>query len=322
MALDAQVAALLERMKANGDKVVQDMTVFEARQTGWDFLDWQGEPQDVAKIEHRFVSTPTADIPVRIYYPRVAQRSPGRQGSSDAPLPSLVYFHGSGWVVNNIEICDPAARALCNGTGCVVIAVNYQKAPEHKFPVAVDDAWAATTWVARHARELGLDPARIGVIGDSAGGNLAAVTAIHARDAGGPALACQVLIYPVTDTDVDKASYHKNAAGYFLERATMQWFFAHYLSHPSQGQDPRVSPLLAHDLSRLPPSLVITAEYDPLRDDGYGYAQKLAAAGTPTTYKEYAGATHGIFWMQGVLEISIALHADIAKWIRGIMFGQ
>src|SRR5690242_15628404 len=248
--LDPQVKALLEQMAEAGQPPFEHMSVPQARQAAWAFADLQGPAPEIAQVEHRFVPGPTADLPVRIYRPAGA-------GSR----PAIVYFHGSGWVILNIEVCDATMRALANDTGCVVVAVNYQKAPEHKFPVPFDDAWAGLRWTAAHAAELNVDPARIAVGGDSAGGNLAAAVAIKARDEGGPPLAFQLLIYPATEHDVDKTSALQNAEGYLLQRETMRWFWGHYLDGATAEPDWRASPLRAASLAGLPPALVVTAEF-------------------------------------------------------------
>jgi acetyl esterase len=227
-----------------------------------------------------------------------------------------VYFHGSGWVIANIDIADRATRSLANSTGCVVVSVNYQKAPEHKFPVPFDDCYAATTWVAANAAELGIDGGRIGVAGDSAGGNLAAAVCLKARDEDGPAIAYQVLIYPATDCGWDKRSCIENAEGYMLQRTTMEWFWNHYVRSPSDAENPLVSPLRAADVSGLPPALVVTAEFDPLRDDGELYADRLRDAGVPVRYTEYKGMIHGFYWMTGVLDQAQRLHDEIAEEVR------
>jgi acetyl esterase len=284
------------------------MTVGEARQAAYAFIDLQGAPEDVASVGHRFVPGPCCDLPVRIYTPE-----------GEGPFPALVYFHGSGWVILNIEVADIAARALTNRTGCVVVAVNYQKAPEHKFPVPFDDAYAATTWVAEHASELGIDPGRIGVAGDSAGGNLAAAVCLKARDEHGPSLAYQLLIYPVTDYGWDKPSYLENAEGYLLQRETMRWFWGHYLASEAEGDNPLVSPLRAPDLSGLPPALIVTAEFDPLRDDGELYGQRLREAGVPVKISRYDGMIHGFFYMAGVLDQTKNLYDEIGTEVRAAL---
>lgn len=305
MTLDPQAKKMLIGMKEAGAKAFADMTVAQARLACWNFVGPQGAPEPVAAVDYRFIPGPTADLPIRIYYP-----------DGDGPFPALVYFHGGGWVVFNIGILDATSRSLANRTGCAIIAVNYQKAPEHRFPVPVDDAVAATSWVAENADDLHLDGTRLGVMGDSAGGNLAAVVAISLRDNGGPTLACQVLLYPPTDADTDKASYLKNAEGYALERRDMQWFYEQYVGNPDDMGDPRVSPLRTESLAGLPPTLITTNEYDPLRDDGRLYAERLKVDGTPTTYRDYLGLIHGILNMQGVVDASAAMHDDIGTWVR------
>ncbi|GAA4672761.1 alpha/beta hydrolase [Pseudonocardia yuanmonensis] len=306
--LDPQVKALLEQLAEAGQPPFEHMTVPQARRAAWAFADLQGPAPDVGEVQHRFIPGPTADLPARIYRP-----------AGDRPRPAIVYFHGSGWVILNIEICDPSMRALANDTDCIVVAVNYQKAPEHKFPVPFNDAWATTCWVAEHAEELGIDPARIAVGGDSAGGNLAAAVALKARDQGGPPLAYQLLVYPATDHDVDKPSAVQNAEGYLLQRESMRWFWGHYLDGATDEPDWRASPLRAGTLADLPPALVVTAEFDPLRDDGRLYADRLRAEGVKVTYSEYRGMIHGFYWMQGVLDRSRDLHAEIAREVRAAL---
>jgi acetyl esterase len=308
MPLDPQAQALLEQMREAGQPPFEHMTVQEARQAAWAFVDLQSPPQPVAAVSHRFIPGPTADLPVRIYTPE-----------GDGPFPVIVYLHGSGWVILNIEICDPTMRALANSTGCVVVAVNYQKAPEHKFPVPFNDAWASTCWVAEHADELNIDPGRIAVGGDSAGGNLAAAVCLKAREEGGPALAYQLLIYPATDRDLDKPSALANAEGYMLQRESMRWFWGHYLDGATDEPDWRACPLRAEDLSGLPPALVVTAEFDPLRDDGKRYADRLREAGVPVKYSNYDGMIHGFYWMNGVLDQGKRLHDEIATEVRAAL---
>ncbi len=237
----------------------------------------------------------------------------------DGPFGVLVYFHGSGWVVLNIEVCDTTMRTLANSTGCVVVAVNYQKAPEHPFPVPFDDCWASLLWTVEHADELDVDSTRLGLVGDSAGGNLAAAIALHARDRGGPSIAFQGLIYPAVEHGWDTGSAHENAEGYLLQRESMRWFWNHYVPDKSVVDDYRVSPLRAHDHSGLPPAFIATAEFDPLRDDGRAYHAALHEAGVPVTYVEYEGMIHGFYWMQGVADGAKRLHEDLAEAVRGAL---
>jgi acetyl esterase len=227
-----------------------------------------------------------------------------------------VYFHGSGWVVLNIAVCDTTMRTLANSTGCVVVAVNYQKAPEHPFPVPFEDAWAGLLWTVEHADELDIDIGRIGVLGDSAGGNLAAAVALRARDEHGPKIAFQGLIYPAVEHGWDTESAHENAEGYLLQRESMHWFWDHYVPDKSVVDDWRVSPLKADSHVDLPPAFIATAEFDPLRDDGRNYHAKLHEAGVPVTYVEYDGMIHGFYWMQGVTDGAKRLHEDLAEAVR------
>ena len=311
MPLDPQAAALLAQMSEAGAPPAEAMTPAEGRVAARAYADLGGEPEEVASVDHRFVPGPTADLPVRIYRPA---------GAGDGPLPALVYFHGSGWVIINIEICDSTSRAMANRTGCVVVAVNYQKAPEHKFPIPFDDCYAATTWVFDNAAELGVDPERIGVVGDSAGGNLAAAVALKARD-NGPKIAYQLLVYPAVRYGWDTPSAIENAEGYLLQRASMEYFWTHYVRSPTDGAHPYCSPLLAADHAGLPPAFIVTAGFDPLRDDGAMYADKLRAAGVPVKLHNYEGMIHGFFWMSGVIDQAKALLDEIGEEVRAALGG-
>src|SRR4051812_33552032 len=308
MPLDPNIEALLEEMRAQGAKPFEELSVPDARLAARAFADLQGPPEEVASIEHHFIPGPTADLPVRIYTPE-----------GEGPFPALVYLHGSGWVVLNIGICDTTMRALANSTGCVVVAVNYQKAPEHPFPVPLEDCWAGLLWTFEHAGELNVDATRIGVAGDSAGGNLAAVMCLRAREEGAPRIAFQALIYPATEHGWDTGSARRNAEGYLLQRESMRWFWNHYIPDKSVVDDWRVSPLRASDHSGLPPAFIATAEFDPLRDDGRAYAAKLREAGVPVTYSEYAGMIHGFYWMQGVADGAKRLHEELAREVRAVL---
>jgi acetyl esterase len=310
MALDPQAEALLKDMKDSGAQPFETMTPAEARVAVLGFKDLGGEPEDVDGVDQRFIPGPTADLPVWIY-------RPVRGGAG--PLPGLIYFHGSGWVVANIGVCDSFSRSLANRTGCVVVAVNYQKAPEHKFPVPLDDCYAATRWVFDNASALGLDSGRIGVIGDSAGGNLAAAVTLRARDENGPQLAYQVLIYPAVQYGWDTPSALANAEGFLLQRASMEYFWNHYVRNPRDGMNPYCSPLVAEDHSGLPPALIVSAEFDPLCDDGRNYADKLAAAGVSVKFRLYKGMIHGFLWMSGVLDQSKALLDEIGREVKSAL---
>lgn len=291
MPLDPQAQAVLDQMATLGLPMLDTLSPEDARRQ-MEMTRAAAPPGDpVHQVEDRSIPGPGGEIPVRIYRP---------EGSG--PLPALVYFHGGGWVIGNIQTHDATCRSLTNGAQCVVISVDYRLAPESKFPAAAEDSYAATQWVAANAASLGIDPARIAVGGDSAGGNLAAVVALMAKERGGPPLVYQVLIYPVTDYNLETASYEENAEGYLLTKRSMIWFWNHYLANESDGADPHASPMRAADLSGLPPALVITADFDPLRDEGAAYAERLEQAGVPVVYTNYDGMIHGFFGMSLVLD--------------------
>ena len=211
---------------------------------------------------------------------------------------------------------DSVSRAISNRTGCVLVAVNYQKAPEHKFPIPFDDCYSATEWVFEHASDLGIDRNRIGVIGDSAGGNLAAAVTLKARDIGGQKIAYQVLIYPAVQYGWDTPSAISNAKGYLLERATMEYFWNHYVREPSDGENPYCAPLAAKDHSGLPPALVVSAKFDPLCDDGKHYSNKLRQSGVPVKFSLYKGQIHGFLGMAGILDEAKTLLDEIGREVR------
>jgi len=258
----------------------------------------QPKPPEVASLRTVQAEGPAGRIPMRVYRPLGS--------AADALLPVLVYYHGGGWVIGDLDTHDTACRELANGSGCAVVSVDYRLAPEHPFPAAVDDAIGATCWVSRHARELGVDATRLAVGGDSAGGNLAAVVAIAARDnvAGTDDLniAFQLLIYPATDQRRLMTSHARNGEGYLLTRDTIRYFHDLYLGDDSQDTDWRCSPLLHKSLANLPPALVLTAGYDPLCDEGMAYAQRLTEEGTRATQVGFERQIHGFFLMGGVLD--------------------
>src|SRR5215210_138310 len=284
MPLDPQARAYQDAVIALGGAPPRQMTPPEWRdQTTARRLHWGIAPQPVANVEDHAVPTPDGDVPVRIFVPD----TPG-------PLPILVWYHGGGWVIGSVDNSENTCRALANLTPCIVASVEYRLSPETKFPAGPEDCYAATRWVAEHGAELGGDPSRLAVGGDSAGGNLAAAIALMARDRGGPPIAFQLLVYPVTDYNFETSSYREMAEGYGLTRDTMQYFWELYLADPADAANPLTSVLQA-DLAGLPPALVITAEYDPLRDEGDAYAAKLKAAGVPVEHAAYPGQIHGFF---------------------------
>ncbi len=295
MPVDPQVQAFLEvQARAaieNQVPPITEQTVAMARAGYLAVAEMLGQGPDV-DTEDCAVPGPAGDIPVRIYRPKDA----------GAGLPILVYYHGGGWVIGDLDTHDYACRELCVGAVCVVVAVDYRLAPEAQFPAAVDDSWAALQWVADNAEALRGDPNRIAVGGDSAGGSLSAVMSLLARDAGGPNLAFQLLIYPAVDMEFSRASIDENADGYVLTKDHMIWFRGHYLRSDADRADFRASPLLASDHSGLPPALVITAEFDPLRDEGRDYAETLQAGGVQTTLSNYEGQVHVFFQLSPILD--------------------
>jgi acetyl esterase len=309
MPLHPQCKAFLDQLAAAGGKQLYEMTPAEARATGAALIDLGVPVQEVARIENRTIPGPAQPIPVRIYKP-----------ISSGILPALVYFHGGGWVLGGLESHDRECRALANLSGCAVIAVDYRLAPEHPFPAAVDDAWAATRYIADHPAEFGIDPQRIAVGGDSSGGNLAAVVSLMARDKGGPKIAFQLLVYPGVDlTDDDRPSMIEYAEGHFLTRPLMDYFMNFYVPKREDRRDFRVSPLYATDFRGLPPALVITAECDLLRDQCVLYAQKLREAGVPVTVKQYDGMIHPFFSFGGILDDGRAAQAAAASAVRAAL---
>lgn len=290
MALDPQAKFLLEQMEAAGAPPMNTLSPEEARASA-DFSALAGEPEEVGKVENRTIPGPAGDIPVRIYTPK-----------GQGPFPALVYYHGGGWVIGDLNGVDVPCRMLSNRANCVVVSVDYRLAPEYKFPVPAEDSYAAAKWVVENAPSIQADPSRVAVGGDSAGGNLAAAVALMARDRSGPSLCYQMLIYPVTNHSYDTDSYRDNADGYLLTKDSMVWFWNHYLREEIDGTNPYASPSQADDLHGLPPALVQTAEFDPLRDEGEAYAARLKEAGVPVEATRYNGMIHGYFWMPGVLE--------------------
>jgi acetyl esterase len=305
MPLDPQAQALLTQVEALGGPPLNDLSPPEARAVAKALGSLSGPPVAVASVENRTIPGPAGALPVRIYTP-----------AGSGPFPVLVFFHGGGWVIGDLETQDGACRVLANAAGCVVVSVDYRLAPEHKFPAAPEDTYAATKWVAANAASINADPARIAVGGDSAGGNLAAVTAQMARERGGPRLVFQLLVYPVTDGACDTASYHANANSYLLTKEMMLWFWNHYVRTAADRLQPMASPLRAQSLHGLPPALVQTAEFDPLRDEGEAYAARLKEAGVPVRLTRYDGMIHGFFGMASVMDRATTAIGEAAAALR------
>jgi acetyl esterase len=290
MPLHPQTRALLDQFAAAGGFDATQLPVPAVREL-YAQMSLAREVEPVASAVDRSVPGPAGEIPLRVYAPAVGRA-----------LPGIVYFHGGGFVIGNLDSHDGTCRALANAAGCAVVSVDYRLAPEHRFPAAPEDCYAALRFVAERGGELGIDPQRLAVAGDSAGGNLAAATALLARERRGPDLRFQLLVYPVADHRFDTPSYRDNAEGYFLTAAMMRWFWGHYLERPEHGDDPIASPLRAKDLAGLPPALVITAEYDPLRDEGEAYAARLRDAGVAAELRRYDGQIHGFFSLFDALD--------------------
>ncbi len=295
MALDPQAQALLDAVRKAGLPELWQLTPDQAREQyalRVRRLDVRDEPIHAAETLR--IDVADRSLRVRVYRPR--EQMIGER------LPVLVWYHGGGFVIGDLDTHDSACRRLSRLAQCLVVAVDYRLAPEHKFPAAVDDAMAALRWVALHGERIGADPARIAVGGDSAGGNLAAVCALLARDEGFPSLALQLLIYPATAPEPETASHRAFAEGYLLTRNTVTWFYRQYLRSSKDQQDFRFGPLVAEDLSKLAPAFVLVAGYDPLRDEGVQYASRLIEAGNRVTLVNYEGMIHGFFIMLGALD--------------------
>ena len=283
MPLGQQEQAFIDQLAAAGGRGFHEMEVAEARQAILQLFQVEN-PEPVAKVEDRTIPTPNGDLPIRLYTPE-----------GDGPLPVLVFFHGGGWVVGNLESHDATCRALANAAGCITLAVDYRLAPEHKFPAAPEDCYEATKWAVLNAAALGGDPQRVAVGGDSAGGNLAAAVALMSGDRGAPSLAYQLLLYPVTNHSFDTESCKQNGEDYLLTKDSMVWFWDHYLENDAAGNAPYASPLQAKYVNSPPPGLVITAEFDPLRDEGEAYGKRLQDAGADIKISRYDGTIHGFF---------------------------
>ena len=306
MALDPQLAALLAL--GAGAPRTETLPVAAARAQYEARIAAMPPAAPVAAVTERMMQGPGGPLRLRIYTP------PG-----EGPFPLMVFFHGSGFVLCSLDTHDGICRNLCAGSGCLVVSVDYRLAPEHPFPAAPEDCLAATHWAVAQAAGLGADAARLVLAGDSAGGNLAAVTALRLRDEGGPRPVGQVLLYPVTDWhSPGTPSYAENAEGYGLTRATMEWFWGHYLPDASLSAHPHVAPLRTPDLAGLPPALVQSAEYDPLRDEAELYAGRLSAAGVPVRMTRWPGMNHGFLFWTGRVEGATAAMAEACAWVRSV----
>ncbi|WP_333648543.1 alpha/beta hydrolase [Candidatus Binatus sp.] len=310
--LDPQMKIILDAFNAAGPMFLRAETAEQARAKLRALIEANlTPPPAIYRVEDRHIPGADGQIAARVYTP---------EGSP--PMGVLVYFHGGGWMLGDLESHDYLCRALANGAGCVVVSIDYRLAPEHVFPAGAEDCYAATKWVAENAAALGADPARLAVGGDSAGGNLAAVVSMMARDRGGPAISFQLLFYPVTDCALDTPSQKEFAAdGYALSRADMEWFWKNYLDPSAEKNNPYACPLRAKNLKGLPTALILTASHDPLRDEGERFAERLIGAGVKVTCTRYEGVTHAFVSLadaldkgkEGQRQASDALRAAFAR---------
>jgi acetyl esterase len=310
MAVAPEIRALLDQMDAWGRPPLHHQSVEQARAFHVeDAPALNGPAAPVAAVADRIVPGPDSGLPVRVYTPE-----------GEPPFPIVVFFHGGGWVVGTLDTYDPLCRALAAAVPAVVVSVDYRLAPEHRWPAAVEDAYAATLWASRNAAELGGVQHRLAVAGDSAGGNLAAVVALGARDRGGPPVAFQLLVYPVLDAAADTVSYREYADGFYLTAAGMRWYWDHYLG-AADGAAPDASPLRAAFLAELPPALVIGAEHDILRDEGEAYVARLQDARVAATATRYPGVVHGFFRWRAVTPAADAALQEAATALRSALAG-
>ena len=304
MAIDPQCKAFLDQLAAMGGRPMHEMAPAEARGLALP-PELAGPERPLHSVVDRTVPGPAGQIPVRVYTP-----TPGRR------LPGLIYFRGGGFVLGTLNSSDRVCRDLAHLAGRVVVSVDYRLAPEHPFPAPVDDAYAATKYVLEHASEFGMDESQIAVGGESAGGNLAAVTALKLRQRGASPLTFQLLVYPLVDFNDESPSMRDFADGHFITADLLEYFARHYLGTQDRGQQD-ASPLNA-DLRGVPPAFVLTAECDPLRDQGEAYARKLAEAGVPVTHKRYDGAIHPFFSLAGIIDGGKTAIADAAAALRAV----
>jgi acetyl esterase len=308
MTLQPEIEAQLARMAAAGSPPLERQSVAQARRIHVEgAAALAGPPAEVAAVDDRTIPGPAGALRVRVYTPH-----------GEPPFPIVVWFHGGGWVVGTLDSYDTVCRALAAAVPAVVVAADYRLAPEHRYPAAVEDAYAATLWASRNAAGLGGTQQRLAVAGDSAGGNLAAVVALGARDRGGPAIGFQLLVYPIIDVAMDTASYREHADGYYLTTAGMRWYWDHYLGG-ADGTAPDASPLRAAFFGALPPALVITAEHDVLRDEGEAYAARLRDAGVPAAVSRYPGMVHGFYRWRAVTPAADAAVQEAAAAVRAAL---
>ena len=308
MPLDPQAELVIGLVKKAGLPEMWQLTPDQAREQYLLRVQKLAVKASIHRTRDQRIPGPGCDIPLRVYWPREAKPA--------ELFPVLLWLHGGGFVIGNLDTHDSVCRMLATQADCVVVAVDYRLAPEFKFPAAVEDCHAALRWLALHALEIGADPKRIAVGGDSAGGNLAAVAAILARNEGYPGLALQLLIYPCTAPEPETASHRRFAEGYVLTRNSIVWFYQQYLRNARDTGDFRFAPLVADDLANLPPALVLVAGYDPLRDEGVDYARRLIEAGNRVTLANYEGMIHGFYLMGGAVDAAKRAVAQSAQALK------
>jgi acetyl esterase len=310
--LDPDAAAVFKAFQDAGRPPYETLTPEQAREF---YLAGRPvtnpEPPELKSVEELSIPAPHGSIPARVYTPKTPRLAAGL-------APCLVFFHGGGWVIGDLDSHDVVCRKLADEGQLIVISVDYRLAPEHKFPAAIDDAIAATRWIAENANKLGIDAGRLAVGGDSAGGNLAAVVAIAARDGNGPAIAGQVLIYPAIDFAMTHPSHSEPETSILLTHTVIKWFRDHYLNGSADVHDWRASPARATTLIGLPPAYVLTAGADPLRDEGDEYAHRLKQAGVAVTWRHFPGQFHGFFTMGKLLQQANVAAAEIGAWLKAL----
>lgn len=305
MSLDTAAQSLLEALDQQGLKSFEEMTIEEGRGVVDSFTGLQKPGREVAQVIDATYPGPGGEQNLRIYIPE-----------AQAPLPVVVYFHGGGFIAGGTHVSEEVNRATAIDAGVIVVAVSYRLAPEHKFPAATDDTFAALGWVAENIGSYGGDPTRLAVMGDSAGGNLAAVAALRARDEGGPELKAQVLVYPVLDPQAETPSKREFGEGYVITAAGLQHFWENYLPATEYADHPHVTPAKSHTLADLPPTLVLTTEYEVARDEAEAYARQLSAAGVDARMIRFDGLVHGVYWMSGAIPRSQELHEAVVAFLR------
>jgi len=307
MPLHPQAKAFINQLSLANGAPTESLSIEEARRLSAEFKKVGGLPEPIAQVTDVELPGPAGPIPVRVYRPDVCDR-----------LPVVLFFHGGGWALGDLDSYESPCRALANASGCVVVSVAYRLAPEHKFPAGLQDCYAATRYVVERSELINVDARHVVVAGDSAGANLAAAVCLMARDRGGPLIACQVLIYPVTDYSFDTGSYREMAEGYFLTRNEMAWFWGLYLARESDGHHPYASVLRMSDLRGLPPAVIVTAEYDPLRDEGEAYASRLHEAGVSVDLRRYAGMIHGFFAFPALFDAGRQATVELGAKVRRV----